>query len=803
MSPARRERLGRGAAAALAALLFALVFAPLLDPATRIAPRDFVQFHLPLYASFARLAEQGLPEWNPDLWGGQPVLSNPNYAPFYPPTWLVLAADPAYGFQIGFALHGLFAGLGAALLVRRLGGRASAAGLAAIAFGMGGWMLGLVHAGRSYFGMAWWPWLLIGAHAVLTAADRRGRRRAGLGLAGAVAALALAGEPATLLVGIGTVALALLLGEARQPGAAWRGAASGALGLALGAVAIVPAFARLAASARGSGLAYERATAWSFPPTRLVEIVFPRFFGDPTRLEEGLFFGWTVSDKQFPYLLLITPGALLLAFGLAALLGRRAIPWRRVWTAGALAGIFIALGRHNPLFAWLWHWLPGLSAIRYPEKFLLATIACLTVAGALAWGRLLDERERHGRAGEADLPAALAACAAAVALALAAALALEPRLARWFVTTMAPIDPASPLASSAALYLTRQAWLAAALHAAAAAVALAPRLRRLPVAACALAAVALLAGEQALLARRIFFRVPAAAYLEPPPLAARAAALPGRIWSNAELVPEIDVWINRDRREFEVMRTRLERLDPSAGAIWGLRYALVTDFDLTLTAPARRAVALLAQRWARADRDLAYRLLGAWSVGKLAIVKDRPALARELARAKRRPDAAELRENPYLLPEARFVAAAESFPDATAAEQAALAAHLPLHEREFLIAPGARPPALFDPRAAVTALAQRGDEIEVGYRAPSAALLVVAATFDAGWSAAAAGVTVPIWETATGMMAILLPPGEGRVTLRYRDPWVRVGAAASASALLVGALIWLRSRRRDPAPVAP
>ena len=451
MTPARGGRRRLGAAVILAAALFAFAFAPLLDPATRIAPRDFAQFHLPLYASLARLAEQGLPEWNPDLWGGQPVLSNPNYAAFYPPTWLVLAFDPAYGFQLGFALHGLLAGAGAALLVARLGGRASARWLAAVAFGMGGWMLCLVHAGRSYFGMAWLPWLLLATRSLAAAEGRSSRLRAGLGLAAAVAMLALAAEPATLLVGVGAVALALLVGDGARPAILVRGAAAGALGLALGAVALVPAFARLAESARGSGLAYAKATLWSLPPARLIELVLPRFFGDPTRLEEGLFFGWTISDKQFPYLLLITPGALLLAFGTAALVGRRAIPWRRVWTAGALAGLFLALGRHNPLFGWLWQVLPGLSAIRYPEKFLLATIACLVFAGALAWGRLLDERER-GRAGEADLPAALAACALAVALALALALTLEPRLARWFVTAMSPIDPDSPLAATAARF---------------------------------------------------------------------------------------------------------------------------------------------------------------------------------------------------------------------------------------------------------------------------------------------------------------------------------------------------------------
>lgn len=793
---AARRRAYAALSIVFAATLFAFTYAPALDPATRLAPRDFAQFHLPLYASFVRWAGRGLPEWNPDVWGGQPVLSNPNYAPFYPPTWLIFWRDPAWGFQVGFALHGLFAALGAALLVARLGGRSSARWLAAIAFGAGSWSLALLHAGRAWFGLSWLPWILVAARALESAAPGPARSRAGLGLAGALAGLALAGEPVTLLVGAGAAALVLLASERASAAVRWRGALAAGLGLALAALALVPAYARLRQTVRGPGLLFEKATEWSLPPQRLIETVFPRFFGDPARTEEGLFFGWTINDRQYPYLMAISAGALLTAWGLAALLGRRAIPWRRVWLGGALAGLFLALGRHNPLFGLCWSYLPGLSAVRYPEKFLLATLACLVFAGALAWGRALDERE-EGRPGESDLPGALAAVATGVAALFALSLTLEPRLASWFVSTLAPLPPGSPLAESAARYLTGQAWIAVALWAAATAVSFSLRFRRLPAAACAALAVALVAGEQGYLGQRLLYPVPAAAYLEPPPLALEARALPGRIWSNADVAPWADVWVNRDRREQEVVRTRLERLDGAVGVIWGEPTALSRDYDLSLTAPARRAIAMLDRLWQQEDRDLAYRLLGAWSVGKLALVKDRARVARELAASPERPRLAELVADPYWLPLARFVGEAEGFPAAADAERAALAARLPLAQREFLIgAPGGGSVVRFDPFAEVLATEQRGDEMTVRYRATLPALLVVAATFDAGWSAAVGGETLAIFETASGMMAIVLPPGTAAVELAYRDPWVRVGAGVSAVALLVAALAGLEAARR-------
>ena len=67
-----------------AALVLAL-FGPLFSPATALATRDVVSFHLPLHTDFARLAAVGPPVWNPWLNGGQPLLSNPSYGAFYPP----------------------------------------------------------------------------------------------------------------------------------------------------------------------------------------------------------------------------------------------------------------------------------------------------------------------------------------------------------------------------------------------------------------------------------------------------------------------------------------------------------------------------------------------------------------------------------------------------------------------------------------------------------------------------------------------------------------------------------------------
>ena len=78
----------------LAAAWVASLLSPLLSPQRALGNRDIAEFHLPLRFAFRELATFGLPLWNPWVHGGQPLLSNPNYGAFYPPSWLVFDQPP-------------------------------------------------------------------------------------------------------------------------------------------------------------------------------------------------------------------------------------------------------------------------------------------------------------------------------------------------------------------------------------------------------------------------------------------------------------------------------------------------------------------------------------------------------------------------------------------------------------------------------------------------------------------------------------------------------------------------------------
>src|SRR3979490_1903045 len=120
--------------ALIASVWLLSLFAPVLSPARALANRYIPTFHLPLRTSFRELAAFGLPVWNPWLHGGQPILSNPSYGAFYPPSWRVLRVAPYYALPLVAVLHAAVAFAGAGRLARRFGGGRAAATLAGVGF---------------------------------------------------------------------------------------------------------------------------------------------------------------------------------------------------------------------------------------------------------------------------------------------------------------------------------------------------------------------------------------------------------------------------------------------------------------------------------------------------------------------------------------------------------------------------------------------------------------------------------------------------------------------------------------------
>ena len=171
-----RPSAAQAAPAVAAVALLLVLVGHLAAPSALLVVRDVLTFHLPLRATAAELTLQhGLPEWNPLISGGQPILSNPNYAWFYPPSWLAVTLPAAYSLSLLVIAHAALALAGAWRLLRQLGAEPDAAGLGAMGYSGSAWFLSLAHTFNFFCGMAWFPWVLAATDYTLTDTDLRVR----------------------------------------------------------------------------------------------------------------------------------------------------------------------------------------------------------------------------------------------------------------------------------------------------------------------------------------------------------------------------------------------------------------------------------------------------------------------------------------------------------------------------------------------------------------------------------------------------------------------------------------------------
>ncbi len=818
-------RRGLQLAGGLALLL--VFYGPLLAPGGVLAVRDLPRFHLPLRTNLQQaIAEQGLPRWDAALHGGQPILSNPNYAAFYPATWLTLPLPPARALHLTLLLHALLGMAGASALARHLGCRPVLAVLAVVAFTGGGAVAASTNTFTLFCGLAWWPWITLWGDRTWRATDATTARRWTAITAAGLTLQLLAGEPVTVfLSGLTLAALAVDTLRTRSPDtpalstSALRATRAvlvrlvsvALLAALLAGIQLVPTALRLTETARSDPAFVAEAGTWSMAPARLAEVFWPHVHGDPNRAEAGLYFGSHLHDGNFPYVISIYPGLLLALLGLCALL-RWKVPRVLAWRLTAGIGLLLALGRHLPVFPWLQQ-LPPLNLVRYPEKFILVTVLVLGLAGVLGLELLLRERDathagasraKHGRA---LLPLGFAAVVTTITATIALLLWLFPDWSRALVSRGSLLTPSADTLDFAAAWLQSQ-WLWATLWAAASLGWLAwlwsgRGSGRGSTRALAVSALLLVCLDLGVHARGTQRLLPLSRLTEPPAAARQAFAEGGRLFSDLPTLAHPDLYVRRSDgqqkspAELGRMYLAIERLEPYLGTLWGLDYVFHPDYDRMLTHWGQRNLAQLRDDWQQ-NQPRALRLLGAWSVGTL--LRNRPLEELLQAQATGTPvPPVELRPSPFRLPRVRPVPEVRFHDDADAALQAARADGYRFPWLEHVVCSAcATDQYAYTPRPRLLAVADRGHRVEVDYRSegPDPVFLVFARTFDAGWRARVETTSIEVHATASGQVAVEAPAGEHRLVLSYRQPGLLGGVGLSLLGLAICAGL-LRSRPRN------
>lgn len=612
--------------AAPASLALAVAVAPLVGGGRTLFLRDVFNTHLPMKQAEAEALRAGhLPLVDPYRAGGQPLAGNPNAVPLYPDNALYRIAPTLWALNAHFWLHLLIAPFAMFWLGRRLGLSREAAWAAGVVYATSGYVLSNLCFYNLIAGVALAPGLI--AALLETTGERPGRGAVATAVLWAL--LLLGGEP--LLAG---VALALAVGAGLTM-AGWRRVHLLRVGLALlvgtllAAPQLVELLRILPLSFRGHfGYGGGSGTVESFDPRQALEWLLPFPFGRLDRL--GDFWGSRFYTDRPPYYPALYPG--LLALALLAASGRPAGRRAAWWAWGSVGlGVGLALGRFNPLAAWLF----GSGTLRYPIKLWLA----VAIGGAVLCG-LGYERTLQAADGAARRPLGRALAGLALILLLGwLALVVRAGAARSLLRTLIPGGFGGAFVEHERL---RWAGLCLVSLAALALLALLVRMvGRRPALGGVLLTVH--AGLQLWLLRPLYPTDDVASYREPPALLAEVPPEarvvhgsfldlfgPNQVGDGQFPAPELR-WV--ERRAFA-------ELFPFAGPLFGRRYELncsAEGLDSFLARVAQGAVANLDDvrrvRLLRAfgvDRLLLERPLEPAAEGLVRLLRAQPSYGREI-----------------------------------------------------------------------------------------------------------------------------------------------------------------------------
>jgi hypothetical protein len=351
--------------------------------------RDTTVVEIPARKLTVSLLRQGnFALWTDAYGNGQPFLANPKNAVLYPATLLYLLLPLFVAFKLYYLIHVLLGWLGLYALCRSSALSERSSFLGASLFAFSGMYLSSFEFYNHIAALAWMPWVLLLLNRGPGTAPGRSRF---IPLTILWALLILAGSPEVVFITVILAGAHLLLRSAGWRTRLRTTVLSFAAACLLCAVQLVPSAEMLAQTGRKA-----ESVLWPLDILQLPNIVFPGVLGNDRQPGHHDFWGWHLFDRHFPlyYSLYMGIGAIL--FFLIAL--RR--PWdrqRKIFLATFGIFFLLACGRYSPFF-FLYRITPFLSSIRYPVKFFLGSVFCISTLAAAGLEHLSAGSEGAGKA---------------------------------------------------------------------------------------------------------------------------------------------------------------------------------------------------------------------------------------------------------------------------------------------------------------------------------------------------------------------------------------------------------------------
>jgi hypothetical protein len=336
------------------------------------------------YFGFRQILQGNFALWNPHIFSGMPFFSGFQSALLYPLNFLYLILPLNMAINTSIAFHVLLIGFFMYLWTAHRGLHFCACIFSSILVMFCGPYFMHIYAGHltNLCAMIWLPLLFLSIDHLV---EDFSLRWCLIGIF-AVTMQILAGHPQYFYYTAITVIIysGLCLFRTKHRLASIIGILCIYLGaIALSAIQILPGFDAANESVRSSGVSFEFASMFSFPPENLITLLIPNFFGNMDIFPYwGRCYLWEMS------LFISITGITLAGYG--AFYGDRNI--RRFSFTMIIILLILALGVHTPLFNVLYHWLPGFNNFRGTSKFIFPLTIFLTMLAGIGLDHLIKNK---------------------------------------------------------------------------------------------------------------------------------------------------------------------------------------------------------------------------------------------------------------------------------------------------------------------------------------------------------------------------------------------------------------------------
>jgi hypothetical protein len=403
-----------------------LFFVDLFGGRYLLTERDLAPYFIPPRFFWVESIKHGnFPLWNPYQFSGHPFFANPQHGMLYPLNGLLFLLPFDVAFNAIIILHFFLGGLFTYLLLKDLRVNPAGALISGLIFMLSGYLLSVHSLLTILLSSIWTPLIMMFFRRAIGGKGFKNEILAAIFLT-----LSFLGGGIEIVYGNFFILLlmAILSPMSNAPFAGdearryrfissvpiyWRRITSvfvvSVLFLALSAIQLFPFVELFYHSIRRGGISYQEATTWSFAPKDILLFFLPDAYGyflDMKKYWVAQCWFKTLYTGGLPFILslifFLSPGAQKhvgeILCGLPDQAATEGRPYkmyyfgkaRKLYLSLMLFSIFLSLGRYNPLYSFVFKYLPFFNGIRYPVKFLYIFILVLSITAGLGFQRLTE-----------------------------------------------------------------------------------------------------------------------------------------------------------------------------------------------------------------------------------------------------------------------------------------------------------------------------------------------------------------------------------------------------------------------------